>query len=325
MIEVHHRSSVRSLLVGAAAKVVARPVLRWTPVNGPLAPARHALDVAAQLAPRDRRTRVEKVVGEGWYGELVTPRGFHPTKGAAEGAIVYFHGGAFVVCGLGTHRRIVEHLALRTGLPVLNVGYRQHGRARLDQSIVDCVDATNWMIGRGIDPERLLVAGDSAGGHLAFAVALEATAQGLPLAGVVGLSPWLEFDNSERRSHANARRDHYIPMRRLEPIARTVTGKPILEPALSPVNRNLTGLPPALLMCAGEEILRFDTDLMTQRLERAGVPVETHVWEGQVHAFPVLGDLTPESSQAIDLIADFARARVGVRRSRLRAVADLAV
>lgn len=320
MIEVHQRESVRSVVVGTAAKAVARPFLRWFPVHGPVAPLRHGLDLGARIAPRNRATRVEKVSGDGWVGELVMPKGVR----SGAGAIVYFHGGAFVFCGLATHRRIVEHLALRTGLPVLNVGYRQHGEALVDQSIADCVDATNWMIARGFEPEKLVLAGDSAGGHLAFAVALEATAQGITLSGVVGLSPWLEFDNTERRNHENARRDHYIPSRRLDAIARVVTGKPIHDPAMSPVNRDLAKLPPTMIICAADEILRYDAEMMTERLQRAGVSVTTHVWEGQVHAFPVLGELFPEASRAIDLVADFVQHRVGVRR-HLHVVADVAV
>ncbi|QIX28378.1 alpha/beta hydrolase [Nocardioides sp. JQ2195] len=320
MIEVHQRDSLRSVVVGTAAKAVARPFMRWFPVSGPIAPLRHSIDLGARLAPRHRDTRHETISGEGWTGELVAPRG----ASSGPGAIVYFHGGAFVFCGLATHRRIVEHLALRTGLPVLSVAYRQHDKALVDQSIADCVDATNWMVERGFDPDQLVLAGDSAGGHLAFAVALEAAGQGIALAGVVGLSPWLEFDNTERRNHENARRDHYIPSRRLDAIARLVTGKPIHDPAMSPVNRDLAKLPPTMIICAADEILRYDAELMTQRLQRAGVSVTTHIWEGQVHAFPVLGDLLPESSGAIDLVADFVQQRIG-SRPRLRAVADLAV
>ncbi|KRF20007.1 hypothetical protein ASG90_20000 [Nocardioides sp. Soil797] len=320
MIEVHQRDSVRSIVVGAAAKGVARPFLRWFPVNGPVAPLRHGLDLGARLAPRHRGTSLEKVTGDGWVGELVMPKGVR----SGDGALVYFHGGAFVFCGLATHRRIVEHLALRTGLPVLSVGYRQHDKALVDQSIADCVDATNWMIERGFAADKLVLAGDSAGGHLAFAVALEATGQGIPLGGVVGLSPWLEFDNTDRRNHENARRDHYIPSRRLDAIARVVTGKPIHDPAMSPVNRDLAKLPPTLLICAADEILRYDAEMMTERLQRAGVSVTTHIWEGQVHAFPVLGELLPESSQAIDLVVDFVHLRLGSRR-HLHAVADVAV
>src|SRR3546814_16522284 len=85
------------------------------------------------------------------------------------------------------------------------------------------------MIRRGFSSEELVLAGDSAGVHLAFAVALEATAQGITPAGIVGLSPWLEFDNNERRNHPHFRRDHYIPPRLLEAIARMITGNRTLR------------------------------------------------------------------------------------------------
>ncbi|NYG59592.1 acetyl esterase/lipase [Nocardioides daedukensis] len=322
MIKIHARRSVRSLAIGAAAKTIARPAFALFPATGPLTPLLHCVELGAGLAPRNKATRLERVAGDGWTGELVTPRGGRPGKGA----IVYFHGGAFLFCGLATHRRIVEQLSLRTGMPVLSVAYRQHGRGLVDQSIADCVDATNWMIRRGFSAEELVLAGDSAGGHLAFAVALEATAQGINPAGIVGLSPWLEFDNTERRNHPNFRRDHYIPSRRLDAIARMVTGKPILDPAMSPVNRDLAKLPPALITCAADEVLRFDAELMTERLTAVGVPVRTHVFEGQVHAFPVLADLLPESSKAVDLVAEFVTERVAASAPRrLRAVTDLAV
>src|SRR3546814_11577233 len=121
------------------------------------------------------------------------------------------------------------------------------------------------MIRRGFSAEELVLAGDSAGGHLAFAVALEATAQGITPAGIVGLSPWLEFDNTERRNHPNFRRDHYIPSRRLDAIARLVTGKPILDPGLSPVNRDLAKPPPALIPSAPDQDPRFTAHSMPHR------------------------------------------------------------
>lgn len=322
MIEIHARRSLRSVAVRGAAVSVARPFLRYYPVRGPIAPLRHALDLGARSVPRHRGTQVAKVAGEGWTAELVSPRGVR----AGKGAMLYFHGGAFVFCGVATHRRVVERLALRTGRPVLSVAYRQHGRGHVDSSVSDCVDATNWMINHGFDPAALVLAGDSAGGYLSFQVALEAASQGIHLAGVVGLSPWLEFDNTERRNHVNARRDAYIPTYRLDRIARTVTGKPILEPALSPVNRDLAQLPPALIVCAADEILRYDAELMTERLEKAGVPVQLHIWEGQVHAFPVLAELMPESSAALDDVAGFVTGLLDAKpgRRRLRSVSDLA-
>ncbi|MBD8871094.1 alpha/beta hydrolase [Nocardioides donggukensis] len=309
MIEIHDRTSLRSVAVRVAARAVVRPVLSLWPVEGPLGPARHVVEVGARALPRLRSTTVEHVQGDGWTAELVRPRGAEPGREA----LVYFHGGAFLFCGLATHRRIVERLSLRTGLPVLSVAYRQRSSHFVETSVSDCTDAVNWLVERGYDPGRMVLVGDSAGGHLAFTVAMEAGAQGLGVAGVVGLSPWLDFDNSVRRTHANARRDAYIPTFRLDRIARQVTGKQILEPSLSPVNRDLDDLPPALLVCAADEVLRCDAELMTERLDAAGVPVDLHVWRGQVHAFPVLAHLLPESSAALDLVSSFVADALGVR------------
>ncbi len=312
MIEVHERTSCRSLAVRAVTRGVVRPVLGFFPVRGPMAPFKAAVDLGAALLPRLPSTTFEHISGDGWTAELVTTRDVDP----AEGAIVYFHGGAFVFCGLATHRRIVERLAVRTGLPVLSVAYRQLPTHRVETSVADCVEALNWMTEQGFDAAQIVLAGDSAGGHLAFSVAIEAAAQGVDLGGVVGLSPWLDFDNTARRRHRNAWRDDFIPTFRLDRVARMVTGLSALDPEHSPVNRPLVGLPPALLICGFDEVLRHDAELMAERLDAAGVPVALHLWKGQVHAFPVLGDLLPESSAALDQVAGFVEDALGVRRLR---------
>ncbi len=226
MIEVHERTSCRSLAVRAVTRGVVRPVLGFFPVRGPMAPFKAAVDLGAALLPRLPSTTFEHISGDGWTAELVTTRDVDP----AEGAIVYFHGGAFLFCGLATHRRIVERLAVRTGLPVLSVAYRQLPTHRVETSVSDCVEALNWMIEQGFDPAQIVLAGDSAGGHLAFSVAIEAVAQGVDLGGIVGLSPWLDFDNTARRRHRNAWRDDFIPTFRLDRVARMVTGLSALDP-----------------------------------------------------------------------------------------------
>ncbi|CAM3179896.1 alpha/beta hydrolase [Nocardioides dubius] len=318
-MQIHEGSSARSLVVRTFARTLIKPTFSYFPSSGPLAYGLNVLELGARVIPRDRRVSVEPVIGEGWVAELVQSR-----AGADEnGAIVYFHGGGFLFCGVATHRRIVEQLALRTGLPVLSVAYRQSTKGLVETSIADCIAATDWLIERGIDPERIVVAGDSAGGHLSFQVAIEATQRGVPLAGVVGLSPWLDFDNTVRRTHPNARRDHYIPSARLGRIARQVTGRSILEPGLSPVNRDLRNMPPSLIVCAADEVLRHDAELMTERLEAVGAPVDLHIWSGQIHAFPVMGALTPESSACLDLISGFVQDQLGI--SHLRSVRDIAV
>ncbi len=311
MIEIHARSSQRSRLVRLGSRAVVRPFLGFFPSPGAVAPLLELVDVGMRALPRLASTKFVSVNGGDWSAELVSPRGATQRRGA----IVYFHGGAFVMCGLGTHRRIAERLAERTRLPVLSVAYRQHRQGTVETSIGDCVEAVNWLVGRGVAPEELVLAGDSAGGHLAFAVALEAVRQGIRVAGIVALSPWLDFDNSLRRRHRNALRDDVIPTFRLQRMAHKVTGSRTIDPSRSPINADLRDLPPVLLICAADEVLRYDAELMTERLDKAGVPVELHIWEGQVHAFPVLADLLPESLAAIERISLFVASAIGRARS----------
>jgi acetyl esterase/lipase len=306
VIEVHARRSCRSRLIRLGSRVVVRPLLGFYPATGPASPLVDLVELGMRAVPRLSSTRFERVDGGDWSAELVSVKDTQPEQAA----IVYFHGGAFVMCGLATHRRIAERLAERTGLPVLSVAYRQRTQGNVDTSIRDCVGAVNWLIDRGYDPAQLVLAGDSAGGHLSFAVALAAAAQDIRVAGVVALSPWLDFDNSVRRRHRNALRDDVIPTYRLQRIAHQVTGAHPIDPSMSPVNADLRLLPPVLIMCAAEEVLRYDAELMTERLDKAGVPVELHIWEGQVHAFPVLANLLPESRAALDRIGAFVIASV---------------
>ena len=307
MIELHDGGSVRSRMVGVSSRVVLRSVLGLWPVKGPLAPAMHLIEIGARAVPGLRSVARERVHGIGWHGDLFRPQGVD----RGDAAIVYFHGGAFLFAGIATHRRLAERLALETGRPVLSVAYRHLPHTSLQGSVDDAVSAVNWMLDQGYDAHRLIVAGDSAGGHLAFVVARTAAEHGLRLGGLIAISPWLEFDNTERRVHRNAWRDPMIPTFRLDRIAQHVVGARVVDPALSPINHRVEDLPPTLLIASGSEVLLHDAEKMERQLHDAGVPVELHVWPGQVHCFPVLSNLMPESREAIDEMAEFVVATLG--------------
>lgn len=301
MIEHRIGASRRSGAVHAASKFTMRPILRHYPLRGPATRLMPLLDYTASFLPRSSRTVHTTVEAETWDAEIVTPID-GPTS---NGAILYMHGGAFLLCGLHTHRRIVERLAARTGMTVLSLNYRQLPHGRLEDSLADCAEAYQWLLDHGHPAHRIVLAGDSAGGHLAFATALCLRDQGAVLpAGIVGLSPWLDFDHRTKRRHHNACRDAYIPVHRLRRVARMVVGSRV-RPHHSPVNADLTGLPPAFIQCAEGEVLRVDAELMALRLEAAGVPCTVQIWEGQVHAFPVLSTITPDSHAALEEVIGF--------------------
>ena len=317
---IEHRIGVsrRSLTVHTMSKVAIRPVLRYYPMRGPATRLMPLVELSCARLPRLGGTTHQPVSGRTWRGELVTPFD-GPT---AEGAVLYLHGGAFMMGGCATHRRIVERLALMTGMAVLSVDYRQLPKGRLHDAIADCEEAFRWLLRHGHSASKIVVAGDSAGGHLAFAVSLRLRDQqvGTP-AGIVALSPWLDFDHMTKLKHHNVRRDAYIPTRKLRLVGRMVVGA---YPELhhSPVNADLRGLPPSLIICGEGEVLRADAELMVDRLGEAGVPSTLQIWEDQIHAFPVLADLTPESRAAIREIVRFVEQAVAAPAYGERSVPD---
>jgi acetyl esterase/lipase len=298
--------SVRARFVFTAARLMLRPLLAHWPLTTwgmwPLP----LVEAAAGLLPVPDGVRFDRVDFEGFTGEWVRPADV-PDEG---GAVLYFHGGAFVTCGVATHRHAVVKIAEACGLPVLSVAYRQLPTVRLSGSVDDCVSVYRSLLADGFDPNRIVLVGDSAGGHLAFATALAAAAEGLGRpAGIVALSPWLDFDCAAKLAHPNAGRDAYAPVWRLPALVRLLGVG--VDPGLSPVNARLGGLPPVLLIAAESEMLRCDAELMAERLAAADVPVTLQIWMGQVHAFPVLGDLLPESRAAIGEIGEFVRGVLG--------------
>jgi len=319
VVDEHTGVSLRARLVYAAARTLVRPLLTHWPLTAWAIRPLSLLDTAARLIPAPCGVTIERVDFGGYIGEWVRPA---PSDGpGGPGLVLYFHGGAFVTCGVATHRHEVALIAQAAGLPVLSVAYRQLPTVRLSGSVEDCLSVYRNLLAEGFDPSRIVLAGDSAGGHLAFATALAAMGEGLPApAGIVALSPWLDFDSATKLAHPNAARDAYAPVARLPELVRLLGA----DTVASPINHDLAGLPPVLIVTAESEMLRCDAELMAQRLADADVPVTLQVWSGQVHAFPVLGNLLPESRAAIRGIAAFIRDLVNPatdERPDLRALA----
>ncbi len=292
--------SVRAKIVFTAARLMLRPLLACWPLNNWGMLPLPLVETVAGILPVPTGVSFERVDFAGFTGEWARPA----TPSADPGVVLYFHGGAFVTCGIATHRRLVAGIAEQCGMPVLSVAYRQLPAVRLTGSIDDCLFVYRGLLAEGHDPSRIVFAGDSAGGHLVFATALAAQAEGLPApAGIVALSPWLDFDCAGKLAHPNADRDAYAPAHRLPALVKLLVADPEVD--TSPVNAVLAGLPPVLLIAAESEMLRCDAELMADRLAAADVPVTLQIWSGQVHAFPVLGDLIPESRAAIHEVAEF--------------------
>jgi acetyl esterase/lipase len=261
-------------------------------------------DSIAALNPAPRDTVIERVNLPACKAELVRARDVAP----GGPYVLYFHGGGYVACGLSSHRRLVARISRAAGATVFNVAYRLLPRSAIKLAIEDGVAAYRKLLEDGIEPSQIVIAGDSAGGGLSFLIANATRAEGLPMpAGIVAISPWGDLDSTDKLTHRNARTDPLIPIKAAAFVVdRLIRKGGELDQQLSPINLDLSGLPPVLIHVGTTEVLELDALNLGERLAEAGVPVRVKLWQGQVHDFQLLGvDLLPEARAAIAEIGEF--------------------
>lgn len=260
---------------------------------------------AVLLPPRGtlRRSMLFDRFRAEWVWHRDTP---DPTR-IKDGAILYFHGGGLVACGLNSHRRLVARIGRASGMPVFNVDYRQLPKAHLAETMADCVESYEWLLSQGFPAERIVFAGDSAGGGLTFGLALAARERGLPMPGaIVAIAPWADYDSTRRAAHPNDRRDPMLSAAALAlPVRLGMLVDGVLDPKWSPVNHHFTGMPPVLIQVGSTEVLLADAEALAQRCAEAGVPCTMQIWDKAIHVFHAGADLLPDARQAIGEIGAF--------------------
>ncbi|WP_456698762.1 alpha/beta hydrolase [Aeromicrobium sp. P5_D10] len=305
-------ASVQSKLLGFGLRRTVRPVLNaWAYLPFELFPP-NVVEHAAKLLPVHPGTMWRSVDHATSRSEWLQAKGVSDIHGGNDNAILYFHGGAFLTCGINTHRRLVSRISYAAQQPVLSVGYRQMPLATIAESISDGVDAFAWLLEQGYRAENITIAGDSAGGYLAFSVARAVIDKGHDRpAGVVAISPLLDFSPSGKQVHRNANRCQTFPARAVERLTHVVERmeerRGVAGQRIDPVNMSLADMPPTLIHVGSREVLMADAELMANRLVAAGVPCDLQVWEKQVHVFQAAASWVPEARLAIDEIGAFVR------------------
>jgi acetyl esterase/lipase len=169
------------------------------------------------------------------------------------------------------------------------------------------VAAYRWLLDYGIPPQKTVVAGDSAGGGLALALAVTLRDDYVPLpAAIVCMSPWadLELTGQSLRTRANV--DPVCSLEESQFHAGQYVGKNDPRAALiSPIYADLRGLPPVLIHVGDREILLSDAMRLAERAREDGVDVELKIWEGMWHVWHLLAGYVPEGRQAVDEIGAF--------------------
>ncbi|WP_208322248.1 alpha/beta hydrolase [Mumia sp. ZJ430] len=315
------RHSKRAALLSTALRVTVKPALSvWSYAPGAPWPT-GLLESVAGLLPAPRNATVEDIRLPQCDAEVIRAAS---AEHADTHAVLYLHGGAFLVGGLNTHRGLAARLSATSGCTVLNVGYRMMPKHPVSQAVEDGLSGYRWLLDQGYPPERIVVAGDSAGGYLAFAVTLAILDAGLEApAGLVAMSPLTDFDPDRkldqpgRPSCALFPRSAWRGFLRLVDLVENELLSDLLQPASSLVDADLHGLPPTLIQVGSDELVLPDAELMAIRLARSDVEVELQIWEKQVHVFQVAVDLVPEAREATREVGRFVRRTTSDGRRRV--------
>jgi len=262
--------------------------------------------VVERLTPRPAPGTV---VTPGPRGEWVRGPGV-PAGGDA--AILYLHGSGYAICSPRTHRGLVARLSREAGVPAYSVGYRLAPEHPFPAAADDTLEAYRQLLEQGYRAERIVVAGDSAGGHLAVTLVAALTERDLPVpAGLVLFSPLVDpsFDTAAKRRRQA--RDPMFTAGAARRILALYTADADREDArLAVLGGDAERMPPVLLHAGSREMLAADAEALSAWLDAAGVDCQTTIWPGQVHVFQILYKLVPEAREALAEAGAFVRARV---------------
>jgi phosphinothricin tripeptide acetyl hydrolase len=221
-------------------------------------------------------------------------------------AILYLHGGGYVIGSPRSHRHVAGFLASKTSGEVFVPDYRLAPEAPFPAAVEDALSAYRGLLASRA-PEHLAIAGDSAGGGLAFALAVAAREAGLPMpAAIVGLSPWVNM-GTENESYRKLSSVDALTTPEVVGWYSTqyLAGADERTPLASPLFADLQGLPSILIQTGDHECFFGDTVLMHQNLISAGVDSELSVWKGMFHVWHAYWPQLSEGREALSQVSSF--------------------
>jgi acetyl esterase/lipase len=267
--------------------------------------AREYQDSLLLAAPAAARVDISTPAGAPVRGRWFTPR---EQTGRT---LLYFHGGGYATSSKA-YDNFVALLAEATGARTFALDYRLTPEHPHPAQLEDALAAYAWLLDSGVQPGRLALGGDSAGGHLVLTtlVALRDAGRPLPALGL-GLCPWTDARNRGASLMGNNRYD-WIQGEHALQFGEWYRGSlPIDDPRLSPVLADLRGLPPLVLQAGGREILHDMIVEFAAEARRQEVDVTLQVWPDMIHDFQAFGPEIPEAAEALAALRAAMAARCG--------------
>ncbi len=292
--------SLRARLMRQAARWLIRTTLCS---SAPAARRRMLLDkigMASHL-PSPPGTQINATTFRGVAGEWVRNRCVTPQR-----TVLYFHGGGYLVGSAAIYRDLTSRIARSWQAQVAFIEYRLAPENRFPAATDDVLAAYRALLEQGIAADSIVLAGDSAGGGLVMACALQIRDAGLPPpAALVMFSPWVDLTLSGDSAQGD-RADDMLTAPTLRAAVQDYLGETdSRHPLASPLFADLRGLPRTLIQATDTEILADDARRLHAALTAAGTASQLRIWPNLFHVWQIFAGKMPESTAALNEVLAF--------------------
>ena len=232
---------------------------------------------------------------------------------AKDAALLYLHGGGYVIGSLDSHRHLVAAAGRAAGCWALALDYRLAPEHPFPAPVEDSIAAYRYLLDRGLSPGRIAIAGDSAGGGLVVAAMAAIRDAGLPQPGCGWcISPWVDMEANGETMTSRAAADPTVQRDGIRDMARLyLAGADPRAPLASPIHADLTGLAPLLIQVGACETLLDDALALAKAAGAADVRVDLQVWPEMIHVWHLFHPELDAGRRAIREGAAFVRAHTG--------------
>ena len=272
-------------------------------IDAPVQAWRDQVDKTPTLFTFPEDVAREAVDAGGIDGEWLTPQHCDPER-----IVLYLHGGGYCVGSIASHRHLAALTARAANARALIVSYRLAPENPFPMGIEDALAVYRWLLAENHAPDRLAVAGDSAGAGLALAMLLNLrdVGESLPIAAVLNC-PWTDLMMSGSSVPGEGAVDASLTQRAvLKRLADWyLDGHTPEDPLASPLFAQLHGLPPLYIAAGTADALYADATRLADRAREAGVEVELEIGEGMMHVWPYYAPIIPEGMASVERMGAF--------------------
>jgi epsilon-lactone hydrolase len=231
-------------------------------------------------------------------------------KDTSDAAILYLHGGGYVIGSLDSHRHLVAEAGRAAGCWALALDYRLAPEHPFPAPVEDTIASYRYLLARGIKPGRVAIAGDSAGGGLVVAAMVAIRDAGLPQPGCGWcISPWVDMEMTGETMTSKSAADPMVQREGVAEMARLyLNGADPRSPLAAPLYADLAGLAPLLIQVGAAETLLDDAIRLAKVAGAADVQVDLQIWPEMVHVWPLFHPELKAGMRAIESAGAFVRA-----------------